>query len=101
MKQEINEFIAKPLPHKVLFFDEMLTPSLIQLAYWLGLLAVVWSGLGSMFSSGFPGFLEGIVRILVGGILVRVAAEIVMLFFQMHDNLESLANAAKSEPDEV
>lgn len=99
MKQEINEFIAKPLPHKVLFFDEMLTPSLIQIAYWLCLLAVVWSGLDNMFSNGLSGFLEGIVHILVGGILARVGAEIVMLFFQMHENLETLANATKAESD--
>ena len=99
MQQEISEFIAKPLPHKVLFFDEMLTPKLIHIAYWLCLLAVVWSGLGHMFSNGLGGFLEGIVRILAGGILARVGAEIVMLFFQMHDNLEILANAAKPESD--
>lgn len=99
MQQEISEFIAKPLPHKILFFDEMLTPSLIQIAYWLCLLAVVWTGLGHMFSDGLAGFLEGIVRILAGGILVRVGAEIIMLFFQMHENLETLANASKSDSE--
>ena len=99
MQQEISEFIAKPLPHKILFFDEMLTPRLIQLAYWLCLLGVVWSGLGYMFSNGFTGFFEGIVRILAGGILVRVGAEIIMLFFQMHENLETLANATKTEAE--
>lgn len=99
MQQEISEFIAKPLPHKVLFFDEMLTPQLIQAAYWLCLLAVVWSGLGHMFSNSLTGFFEGIVRIIVGGILARVGAEVVMLFFKMHDNLETLANAAKADSD--
>jgi len=38
MLDKINNFINEPLPRKILFFDEMLTPSLIRLAYWLGLL---------------------------------------------------------------
>ncbi|MBT8114268.1 MAG: DUF4282 domain-containing protein [Arenicella sp.] len=99
MLDKINEFIAKPLPQQILYFNEMLTPKLIQLAYWLALVAVVWTGLEKIFSGGLAGLLEGIVHIAVGGILVRVVAEVVMLFFQMQGDMETLAkNSAKPAP---
>lgn len=98
MLDKINEFIDKPVPKQILYFNEMLTPSIIRLAYWLLLVAVLWTGLDHMFSGGFSRFLEGIVLIVGGGILARVAAEIVMLFFQMNDNLETLAKNSATPP---
>ena len=96
MLDKINEFIAEPLPRKILFFDEMLTPSLIRLAYWLGLLAVLWTGLGRMFANGFFGFFEGIVYIAICTISLRVAAELIMLFFKLNENMETVANNSKA-----
>ena len=61
----------------------MLTPSLIRLAYWLGLLAVIWIGLEKFFSSGFFGIFEAVVFVAIGAIGLRVLAEIIMLFFQV------------------
>jgi len=105
MLDKINEFINEPLPRKILFFDEMLTPSLIRLAYWLGILAVVWTGLGKLFSNGVFGLFEAVVFIAIGVIGLRVLAEIIMLFFKLHENMEEVAkNSAlsvaqtKSEP---
>lgn len=99
MLDKINEFIAKPMAQQTLYFNEMLTPKLIQLAYWLALVAVVWTGVEKMFSGGLAGFLEGIVTIIGGGILARVVAEVVMLFFQMQSDMETLAkNSAKTAP---
>lgn len=91
MLDKINDFIAEPLPRKILFFDEMLTPSLIRLAYWLGLLAVVWTGLGHLFSNGFFGIFEAIVYMAIGVIGLRVASEIVMLLFKLNENMETVA----------
>lgn len=91
MLDKINEFVSQPLPRKILFFDEMLTPSLIRLAYWLGLLAVVWTGLDKLFSNGFFGLFEAVVFVAIGVIGLRVLSEIIMLFFKMHENMESLA----------
>lgn len=91
MLDKINDFVSEPLPRKILFFDEMLTPSLIRLAYWLGLLAVAWTGLGRMFSNGFFGFFEGIVYVAIGVIVLRVASELVMLLFKLNENMETVA----------
>lgn len=97
MLDKINEFIAEPLPRKILFFDEMLTPSLIRLAYWLGLLAVVWTGLGKLFSHGFFGIFEAVVFVAIGVIGLRVLAEIIMLFFKLNENMETVAKNSEAE----
>ena len=95
MIDKINEFLAEPIAQKVLFFNEMLTPQIIRLAYWLCLLAIAWSGLGKMFAGGFSSFLEGIVFIVMASILVRVGAELIILFFKLNENMEQVANNTK------
>ena len=97
MLDKINEFLSEPLAKQVLYFDEMLTPKLIRLAYWLCLLAILWTGLGQMFAGGFSSFLEGIVFIVMGTILARVGAELVILLFKLNENMEKVAeNTAAS-----
>ncbi len=90
MFEKLNNFIAQPLPRKILFFDEMLTPQLIRLAYWLGLLAVAWVALGNIFTNGFFGFFETIVQFVIGVIAVRVGAELVMVLFKLHENSSAI-----------
>ena len=92
MLDKINEFLEEPIAQKFLFFNEMLTPGLIRLAYWLCLLGVLWSGLEKMFSGGFGHFIHGIVFIATGAILARVVAEIVILFFKLNENMEQVAS---------
>jgi len=92
MIDKLNDFLKEPLPRKILFFDDMLTPSLIRTLYWLGLLAVLWTGLGHFFSNGFFGLFEAVVYVVGGVIALRVMAEIVMLLFKINENLEVLAN---------
>ena len=96
MVDKIDEFLAEPLAQKALFFNEMLTPSLIRLAYWLCLLAVLWTGLERMFSGGFFNFLEGIAYIATGAILARVLAELVILLFKLNENMEQVAENTKA-----
>ena len=91
MQDKIDELLSHPLAQKFLFFNEMLTPSLVRLAYWLCLVAVVWTGLGHMFSGGFGNFLEGIVRIAAGVLLARIAAELVMILFKLYERMDEVA----------
>lgn len=101
MLNKISEFVAEPLPRRILFFDDLLTPSLIRALYWLGLLSVAWSGLGKMFSDGFFGFFEGIVYIVIGVIVLRVASELVMLLFKINENLEVMAGEVPAQSKTV
>lgn len=99
MLDSIRDFIAQPLPRKILFFDDMLAPSLIRAAYWLGLLSVVWTGLGKLFSNGFFGIFEALVFMAIGVIALRVAAELVMLLFKLNENMEAVAaNTKQTKP---
>lgn len=95
MIDKINEFIHQPIPRRILFFDDLLTPNLIRTGYWLGLLAVVWVGLRTFFSQGFFGMFEGLVFIGIGVIALRVLSELIMLLFKIHDHLEVLADNVK------
>ena len=92
MFAKLNDFIKEPLPRRILFFDDMLTPSLIRTLYWIGLLAVIWTGLGHFFTNGFFGLFEAVVYVIGGVIALRVLAELVMLLFKINENLETIAN---------
>lgn len=83
----------------MLFFDDMLTPSLIHTLYWLGLLAVIWTGLGHFFSNGFLGLFEAVVYMLGGVIALRVMAELVMLLFKINQNLEKIVDNSDSNTE--
>mgnify|MGYP005992608599 CR=1 FL=1 len=94
----VKEFIQEPIPRQILFFDEMLTPRLLQIVYWAALVAVIWEGLGRVFSGSFYGFIEGIVFIALGCLLARVVSELIMLFFQLHENMEKVAKNTAAGP---
>jgi len=96
MLDKIEEFAAEPLPRKILFFDEMLTPSLIRLAYWLGLLAVAWMGINRLFSNGFFGIFETIVFVAISVIGLRVLAELIMLLFKMQEDMAVIAKNSEA-----
>lgn len=96
MLDKIEEFAAEPLPRKILFFDEMLTPSLIRMAYWLGLLAVAWMGIKRLFSNGFFGLFETMVFVAISVIGLRVLAELIMLLFKMQEDMAVIAKNSEA-----
>lgn len=101
MSDKINDFLAEPLPRKVLFFDSMLTPSLIRPLYWLALIVLAWCSIGHFFSNGFFGMFEAAVIFVVGAIVLRVIAELAMLLFKINENLASIAQNTGSETDQT
>jgi hypothetical protein len=93
-----KQLVQAPIARQILFFDEMLTPRLLQIVYWAALVAVIWQGVGRIFSGSFYGFIEGVVFITLGCLVARVASELVMLLFQMHKNMEKVANNTVIKP---
>jgi len=67
----------------ILFFDKMLTPKIITVVYWLGLIGCVVGGLFTMTQS----FLTGLAVLVLGSIAVRVYCEIVIVFFKINESL--------------
>lgn len=88
---QLKEFSAQPLPHKVLYFDDMLTPQLIRWVYWLSLLVVFVVGIKRMFSGGLGYFVSGIMYIAIGMLCARIISELVILLFKMNDRIAQVA----------
>jgi hypothetical protein len=78
----------------ILFFDNMVTPKIITVVYWLLLLLAVLGGLGSMFGGygGFSigGFFLGLFYIVVGAVAARIWCELMIVLFKMNEALQDL-----------
>ena len=82
----------------LLFFDAMLTPKFITVIYWIGLVGVVISGLGSIFFMGFRyvtfgGLIRGLAITIGGAIAVRVWCELMIVLFKINENVQKIANS--------
>lgn len=77
-----------------LSFDEMLTPRLITLLYWLLLLSAVAMGLNIMFGGfggfSFGGFLAGLATMAGGALAARVWCELLIVLFKMNEALQEI-----------
>jgi hypothetical protein len=86
-----------------LTFRSMVTPVIIQVVFWIGVLLCVAVGLRTIVSSTDGGglgrkefsptmFAAGIAAILIGPVLVRVYCELLIIFFKIHDELKEANN---------
>lgn len=79
----------------IFFFDEMLTPKVITILYWLALLYVAVTGLSVMFAGDkmtFAKFTGGL-GVMVGGLIAaRVVSELLIVAFKINDNIQALAD---------
>ena len=71
------------------FFDTMLTPIIIVVVYWLGLLSILITGLSLIFGGSF---LQGLATLVGGIIAVRIWCELLIVVFKINENLQKLAN---------
>ena len=88
---------------KFVSFDSMITPVIIKVIFWIGLIASaifglisIFSGLAIMFSGygaggeGFIVFIGGLATIVIGALLTRVYCELLIIFFKMHESLNKI-----------
>jgi hypothetical protein len=80
-------------------FRKMITPAIIQIVFWIGVVMSVLGGLGMMISSfyayseGGALFFSGLMMIILGPIGVRIWCEVVIVFFRMNENLTDIRDA--------
>ena len=74
---------------QALFFDKMLTPTIITFVYWLLLVGCVVGGLIAMFTTSFFGGLLGIV---LGVLFARIWCELLIVLFKMNEALQHIRN---------
>ncbi len=73
-------------------FRRMLTPTVIQLLFWLGVAACVIGGF-VMLARG--AVLMGIIYIILGPIAVRVYCELLIVIFRINDTLTDILHASR------
>ena len=74
-------------------FDRMITPAFIHVIYWIGIIAVVLAGIGTIHE-GSP--IRGALGMITGLIVVRVGCEVLIVLFRINDNLAAIrANNGK------
>ena len=68
-------------------FRTMITPIIIQVIFWVGVVGCVIMGLGGVVG-GRP--LWGLGLIVLGPLAVRVECELLILLFRIHDALQEI-----------
>jgi uncharacterized membrane protein len=79
--------------------NEMLTPKIVTVLYWLGLIAIVISALTTLFGFGYGAYtgfgtrlFTAIMILIFGGLAVRVYSELLIVIFKIHGNLKKIAD---------
>ena len=75
-----------------LAFRRMITPILIQIVYWLVTVVVVLIGLAGLFGGNGVEKLVGLLIVIVGPLLVRIYAEVIILGFKINETLTEIKN---------
>lgn len=83
-------------------FRKMITPAIIQVLFWVGVVGCVIAGLVTIgysfdsYSGGVGVFLSGLMILILGPVGVRISCELLILFFRMNDTLTEIKdNLAK------
>ena len=83
----------------MLTFDQMITPKIITVLYWLGLIGVLLSGITTIFVNNAygGGFISGLAIIIFGGLGVRISCEMIILSFNIYGKLKEIAENTKPQ----
>ena len=73
----MNDFLA---------FRKMITPVIIQILFWIGVVGCVISGLVAIAS----GQVGGVIILLLGPVFVRIYCELLIVVFRMFDALQEI-----------
>ena len=83
--------------HYIFYLEEMVTPKLLTIFYWILLFAFITKGIGDIFEGDFW---RGMVWVVGGSFTSRVACELVVIVFHINENLHSI-NAKVKEMSET
>jgi hypothetical protein len=78
-------------------FRKMITPTIIQILFWVGAAASAIGALMTMvlgLTGSGQGYLVlvGLVMLVVGPVMVRIYCEMIILFFRMNETLTDIKN---------
>ncbi|HSG25914.1 MAG TPA: DUF4282 domain-containing protein [Anaerolineales bacterium] len=90
-------------------FERMITPVIITILFWIGLIIVAISALvvffggiigglnGDGFGSVLGGLFGGPLVFILGGLMVRIYSELLILAFRINETLTDIKNELKKE----
>lgn len=70
-------------------FRKFVTPAVIQIVFWLLVLANLVASVWFMTTGGWA-ILWGFIQIFLGSLLIRVYCELVILLFRIYDSLRGV-----------
>ena len=76
-----------------LSFRTMITPVIIQIIFWVGVVLCILFGVGAIFFGtqyGEGGIVWGILVLIFGPVLVRIYCEILIIFFRINETLTEI-----------
>lgn len=88
----------------LLNFDKMITPVIIKILFYIGIIVSVIAGIVALFSgiiasfqqggvgSAIGGLIGGPLIVVVGILLARVYSELLIVVFEIHQNLVAIKN---------
>ena len=68
-------------------FKKMITPTFIQIIFWVGVVVIAIVGLYFMVKASF---LLGLLYFLLGPVVWRIYCEILIVIFKIHENVNAL-----------
>ena len=77
-----------------LSFRKFVTPAVIQVIFWLGILGVIAGSIIQMTAGGWA-VLFGFISLILGSLLVRVWCELIILLFRIYDSLRGIEGKDK------
>lgn len=84
-------------------FEKMITPFIIQVLFWLGVLGAILGGLGTIVlgfitdTNALTQLIIGLLMMFIGPIVVRIYCELLMVVFTMQKALISIRDAVSGK----
>lgn len=73
---------------KAINFDAMITPFIIKIVFWIGVIGCVIGGIGMLFTG--VGVVNGLLCIFLGPLAVRIYCELMMVIFKILETLKQI-----------
>ena len=78
--------------HYIFYLEEMVTPKLLTIFFWILLFAFITKGIGDIFEGDF---FRGLVWVVGGSLASRVACELVVVLFRINETLHEINDKTK------
>ena len=76
----------------IFYLEEMVTPKLLTVFYWILLFAFITKGIGDIFEGDFW---RGLVWVVGGSLASRVACELIVVLFRINETLHVISDNTK------